>query len=84
MFALHVLQVGILLVVRKRDAQNIGLGRDVVKQRAASQLDIIGMRAEDKDSFAGEVHLLIQNRVRPHGKSAKRFNLDWRGMKSKA
>src|SRR5690606_11559655 len=61
MFIFHVLQVGILLIVRECDAQNFGLARDVMEQRAASQLDIVWVRAEEEDSLAEEVHNVLMS-----------------------
>ena len=56
MLVFHILQVGILLVVRERDTQNIRLLDDVMQKAAASQFNIIWVRAEKKDAFAEEVH----------------------------
>lgn len=56
MFVLDLFQIGIFLIVGKRNAQEFRLIDDVVNQSAASDLDVIRMRAEEEDSFAEEVH----------------------------
>jgi hypothetical protein len=60
-FVHYIFQIRIFLVVGEGDAQYIGLFDDVVQQRAASQFDIVRVRAEEKDSFAEEVHYVVMS-----------------------
>ncbi len=56
MLVLYILQIGIFLIVRKRDTQHICLLDDVMKQSAAAQFDVVRMRAEKENFFAEEIH----------------------------
>ena len=47
-----VFQGWVGLIVRERNTQYVRLLHDVMQERAASQLDIIRVRAEEEDSFA--------------------------------
>ena len=57
MFFDHVFQKRILLIIRKSHAKHIAHRRDVMNQCAASQLDIVGMCAEEEHALSVEVHM---------------------------
>ncbi len=52
----QVLEQGVFLVVRQRDAKNFGLVDDVGDQRSGAQFDVVGMRAEEANPAAVEGH----------------------------
>ena len=58
MLLLYMLQSGILLIIGKGNTQNIGVFDDVVEQRAATQFNVIGVRAEEQDALTKKFHIV--------------------------
>ena len=59
MFLHHAFQERIFLIVRKRDAEYLGVRLDVGDQSAAAQLDIVGMGADKKDFLSVQDQVVI-------------------------
>src|SRR5688572_3643838 len=85
-FIPHIFQIRVGPVIRQRDAQDVRSTRNVMQERAASQLDVVRVRAKEQDSFAEEIHraLFIQHCVGAHRKRTKSFYLDGCSMEAKS
>jgi len=55
----NILEQGILLIVTERVTMHVGFGSDMSNQSAASQFDVIGMRANEADALTKKGHIVI-------------------------
>ena len=60
MLVLHMPEIGIFLIIRKRHAQDVRQFDEVMEQGTASEFNIVGMRPKEQYFFAEEIQIVIR------------------------